>query len=135
MNRYALRVFLLAATAAFCFGAEKKAVIEPAQPQWGDTIRIVYRADLPDSKLHAGETAVAMVTVWYPGRAEQRRLILGAAEGRLSAEMTVPQQASFINCDFVSKDNFGGSAQTMIYRPDGQPARGAWHQSMFSPSM
>jgi thiol-disulfide isomerase/thioredoxin len=49
--------------------------------------------------------------------------------------MTVPDQASFLTCYFVSKDAWGGPAYTMVYTPQGKPARDAWHESMFAPSM
>src|SRR6266478_1557384 len=99
MKRKALRVFVLTATAVSAFAAgAKKGFIEPAEPKWGDAIRLIYRSDLPGAALHAGDPATAVVTIWYPGRYEQRRLATKVAAGHIEAEMTVPEQAAFIDC-------------------------------------
>jgi hypothetical protein len=46
-------------------------VIEPAEPKWGETIRLIYRADLPDATLHANDNVIALVTIAFPGRYAQ----------------------------------------------------------------
>src|SRR5258707_13305893 len=136
MKRNALCVFVLVAVAvSACAAGAKKGFIEPPEPKWGDAIRLIYRSDLPGAALHAGDPATAVVTIWYPGRYEQRRLATGVAAGRIQAQMTVPEQAGFIDCEFVTKDARGGPAYSMVYTREGKAARGAWHQSMFHPGM
>jgi thiol-disulfide isomerase/thioredoxin len=127
MNRSALRVFTLATLAVRVYAGDKKAAIEPAEPKWGETARVVYRGDLPG--------AIALVTIEYPGSYEKRRLPMTVAGGRLEAEFTVPEGTSFVYAYFVNRDAFGGPAYSMVYTPEGRPARGAWHRSMFQPGM
>jgi peroxiredoxin len=132
MTYNALRVFLLATVAANSFAAgSKKAFIEPAQPKWGDPIRLIYRSDLADAGLHNGNPAMALVAIWYPGRYEQRRVEMKLVNGHLEAEMTVPETAAYISANFVSRNAAGGPAYSMIYTRDGAPARDGWHQAMF----
>jgi thiol-disulfide isomerase/thioredoxin len=134
MKRYALAQLVLAVVAVTSFAADAdKGSIEPAQPKWGDRIQLIYRAGLPGATLHATDTVTALVTIRFPGRFEERRIHMARVGDRLQAEMTVPDEASFLVCYFVAKDAFGGPAHAMIYTREGSAARGAWEQSMTQP--
>ena len=92
MKQHVFRVLVLAGAAVAAFAADpEKGFIEPAQPKWGDRIRIVYRADLPGATLHATDTVTALVTIAFPGRFEERRIPMARAGDRLQAEMTVSE--------------------------------------------
>src|SRR3954454_1368272 len=98
MNAHTLRVSALLLTACSLFAAgAKKAFIEPAQPKWGEKIQFIYRSDLPDASLPASDHAIALVTIAFPGRNEQRRVPMALTEGRLRGEITVPESASYIS--------------------------------------
>jgi hypothetical protein len=99
MKRYALRPLVLALVAVTAFAADAdKGSIEPAQPRWGDRIQLIYRAGLPGATLHATDTVTALVTIRFPGRFEERRINMARVGDRLQAEMTVPDEASFLVC-------------------------------------
>jgi thiol-disulfide isomerase/thioredoxin len=126
-------VLSLLALPALAAGA-KKGFLEPAEPKWGDTVRLIYRADLPGANLPARDGAMALVTIWFPeGRYEKRRIPLTVTDGRLEGSMQVPRQASYLNCSFVTRDAYGTDTGAMVYTSDGKPAREAWHQSIFHP--
>ncbi|MCU1232603.1 MAG: hypothetical protein JWP63_570 [Candidatus Solibacter sp.] len=131
MTNRTLRVFALTAFALPLFAAgSKKAFIEPAQPKWGEKVQLIYRSDLVDAALRPTDSAIAIVNIWSPGEFEQRRIPMVRAGDQLRAEFTVPNYASYIACDFVTKETVGGPASAMIYTAEGKPARDAWHQSM-----
>ena len=113
--------------------AASRAVIEPSQPKWGDTIQLIYHSDAAGAKLHSRDNVVALVTIWYPENVEQKRVPMAPANGRLEASLAVPENASFLNCYFVTRDAYDGPASSMIWNRAGQPARDAWHESMTTP--
>src|SRR5437879_1539075 len=120
MKRHTFRVSVLVLSALSCFAAgPKKGFIEPAEPKWGDAIRLIYHSELPQASLRAGEATVAIVTVWYAGRYERRRIPASRVSDHMEARMTVPDQAAFISCNFVSKDGWGGPAYAMVYTGEG----------------
>jgi thiol-disulfide isomerase/thioredoxin len=133
MKHYTARVSLLGAMAISVAAAAPRAAIEPAQPTWGERVQLIYHSDAPGAKLKSTDTVVAVVTIWFPEDVRRFRINLAPSGGHLQGQITIPDSASFIDCQFVTKDANDGSAAAMIRTPSGNPARGAWQQSMMHP--
>jgi len=115
--------------AGAAFAAPPKGAIEPANPRWGERIRVVYSGS---ALLHAGQV-VALLSARSPEGSQRATLPMSPAGDLLEAQWTVPDNTSYITANFVTRDASDGSANAMVRDREGQDARDAWHQSMTSP--
>ncbi|MBO0726518.1 MAG: hypothetical protein J2P52_13015, partial [Blastocatellia bacterium] len=104
---------------------------EPAKPKWGDTLKITYNPQSPGASFTLDQEV--RVTVY--------QAIAGTDEPK-SQTVTMARSGNVLNCEvkieadvgdiqlifFHPPEKYDSKARQMlmVYRSDGQPARGAW---------
>jgi peroxiredoxin len=110
--------------------------IVPEKPKWGDILEITYNPAAPRAVFAPADDVYALYFVYGPEKRGWARMDKSGAV--LTARIPVEKNASFITISFITMERRDTSAglNVMIFRPDGKPARGAYHREMlqnFSP--
>jgi peroxiredoxin len=105
--------------------------ISPEQPRWGQTLSIVYDPSAPQAALSARDTVYALVLRAEEnskeGSSPTQAHLMTLRNGRLELDLPVESGTAYLAIYFVSPQKWDPRAQasTMVFRPDGRPARGA----------
>jgi peroxiredoxin/tetratricopeptide (TPR) repeat protein len=110
--------------------------IEPEKPKWGDLLKITYNPAAPGAVFAPTDGVYALYFVYGPERRGWARM--DKSRDVLTARIPVEKNAYYITISFITleRQDTGAGLNVMIFRPDGKPARGAYHREMlrnFSP--
>lgn len=110
------------------------AVLSPAQPKWGDTLRISYNPAAGSPALAPGDQIYAVYFAYFKDSSRQKWVGMEKDGQRLRAEIPIEKGMAFVTVYFLTLDTWDRktSASTMVYRPDGMPAEGANQNAMLS---
>ncbi|MEM7204180.1 MAG: TlpA disulfide reductase family protein [Planctomycetota bacterium] len=119
--------------------AERAGSLSPAQPRRGASLRIRYDFDAPEARFAATQQVTAVLSCWRADGVESRAVTLvpdergDAASHVAVGQWSVPDDASYVTCNFVTRADWDrrARAKSMIYDADGQPVRGARLQTVF----
>jgi thiol-disulfide isomerase/thioredoxin len=127
------RLFAAAILTLGCLHAQV-AAIAPAQPKWGETLRVTYDPSAPGAQLRQAP-AWASLTIYFEDQSS--RSVAGTMSNtddhRLRFETTVPEGACLIEIAFVTPHDYDAAAgaTVVIARPDGKVARNAYDHLMW----
>jgi peroxiredoxin len=104
---------------------------EPAKPKWGDTLKITYNPQSPGAAFTLDQEVRLTVYQAITGTDEPRtQTVTMTRSGTvLTCEIKVEADVSNIQLSFFrppEKYDSKARQMLMVYRSDGQPARGAW---------
>jgi len=110
--------------------------IVPEKPKWGDILEITYNPAAPRAVFAPADDVYALYFVYGPEKRGWSRM--DKSGNVRTARIPVEKNASFITISFITMErrDTGAGLNVMIFRPDGKPARGAYHREMlqnFSP--
>ncbi|HEX8999034.1 MAG TPA: redoxin domain-containing protein [Blastocatellia bacterium] len=117
---------------AFCFCASETFAqvsrLEPEQPRWGQTLTITYDAAAPGAKFSAEDQIYIAAKLTFPDHSENISARMVKVEKRHRFELKVKENSASIAIHFITMS--GGwdeqaYATSIVFRADGQPARGA----------
>ncbi|MEK7831786.1 MAG: hypothetical protein AAB401_11910, partial [Acidobacteriota bacterium] len=102
--------------------------LQPAQPRWGQTVVVVYDSAAQGAKFSAADEVYVYVKLTFPDHSENFSLRMAKAGKQHRAEFRLKDNIAEVGVHFIT---LGGGwdewayATLAVYRPDGQPARGA----------
>lgn len=112
------------------------AKVEPEQPRWGETLTVIYNPHAEGARLSPHDQVFVVGTLHFSDYST------GAVRARMKRVDTVftytvpiPKNLAYVAFHFFTWDGWDPHASigTMIYRPDGRPAKGAYHKKMTAP--
>jgi len=104
----------------------------PNDPQWGQTVAVTYDPAAQGAKFLPGDD-VFVQYAFMPGDAVKDGSVrMVRAGGKFKAEIRIPEGTGFITLYFLTMNGWddGADLGAKIFRPDGKPARDAWHGQM-----
>jgi len=125
-------VLIIAMTCAnSVFGQAAK--IEPTHPNWGTTLTVTYNPKADGAKLTADDEVYASCALTFPDHTERTTSKMDHLGGTLHYEFVVPPHVAGIACGFITLNDSDRKAtvSTLIFRPDGIPAKGAYQSKSF----
>ncbi len=147
MNRWhqeaTSRAFLLVSFAATFLGvlgavasaAGQIAEITPKEPRWGDTLQVAYNPQVDSAKFLSGDEINVVYHVFWADSSQQKNAKMKKVGQVFQFRMPVTEDLAYLTFYFVTASDWDLNAvvSTLIYRPDGSPARGANLHKMTSP--
>jgi peroxiredoxin len=129
-------VTILGPVAAAAEGAGAVVLYSPAEPRWGDTVVVTYDPAAPKAAFALDDEV--FLVYGQPPRFAMRRLKLEREGDVLVGRVAVEDGAAFLRAHIVGRHRYdrNGALGVLVFRPDGTPARDAWHQKLlfdFSP--
>ncbi len=129
-------IFGPVAAAASAAGAGGLVSCSPAEPRWGDTVIITYDPAAPKAAFTLEDEV--FLSFYLMPRHDIRTVRLEREGSVFVGRVAVEKGASFLKGFIVGRHRHDRSADlgVMVFRPDGTPARDAWHQKLlfdFSP--
>ena len=108
----------------------------PAEPRWGDTVVVTYDPGAPKAAFALDDEV--FLVYGQPPRFAMRRLKLEREGDVLVGRVAVEDGAAFLRAYIVGRHRYDRNSAlgVLVFRPDGTPARDAWHQKLlfdFSP--
>lgn len=107
--------------------------LAPEQPRWDGTLTISYDPTAPGAKFTPTDEIYVAARLIFPGYEQQVAWRMAQAGQLRKCEWRVPQHLSAVRLHFITlKGDWdeGAYTTTIIYRADGQPARGAYESKM-----
>ena len=128
-SRYLLLLILLGSMSSV-FGQVAK--IEPEQPKWGATLTVTYNAKAEGAKLTVNDEVYVSALLTFSDHFERLTAKMSRVGEVFKYEFPVPQNLASAQFWFITLHGWDDKEQvrTMIYRPDGQPARGAYQSKI-----
>ena len=110
--------------------ASKVAKLDNEKPKWGDTITVSYDPSVKGAKLARSNEVYTLVHWEFPDRigyGTEVGIKMSKEQDIYKAKIRVPERACTARFVFFSMDDEDPSAEfgTMLYKPTGEPARGA----------
>lgn len=101
----------------------------PEQPRWGQTLTVIYDATAPSAKFSAEDEIYVCATLTFPDHTENVSARMARTGKQFQFELKVKENFAAIAVHFITMN--GGwdeqaYATTMVFRSDGQAARGAY---------
>ncbi|RMG47808.1 MAG: TlpA family protein disulfide reductase [Acidobacteria bacterium] len=108
------------------------AQVEPERPKWGDTLTVTYNPKAEGAKLFAADEIYVSAVLYFPGHMEHLTEKMHKMGDVFKYELTIEPHLSYVQLYFITLDDWDMKArvETMVYRPDGVPAKGAYQQKM-----
>lgn len=103
--------------------------VEPAQPKWGQTLQIIYDPAARDAKFSLADEVYLRATLSFPDAEENLAVKLNKAGTVFKYELPIKTNLSNVQLQFSRLPDgldMWARASILIYRPDGEPARGAY---------
>jgi peroxiredoxin len=106
--------------------------LEPAQPRWGQTLTVTYDAKATGAKFSPADEVYVVIWESYPGHHRTARAKLQKDGNTFRYQLPISEPLAFFTFHFVTPSDWDAKASTgtMVYRPDGVPARGASQEMM-----
>jgi peroxiredoxin len=125
-----LAAVLILSSALSAAGGPAK--LTPENPKWGDTITVTYDPAVKGAKFLPGDTVYIYYTLKFPEFSRNGWAKMDAKEGAFKWDLRIPERAGFILVNFMTMDGYDQNAdlRSMIFRPDGVAAEGAWQWKM-----
>jgi peroxiredoxin len=110
--------------------------ITPAQPEWGDTIRVTYNPKAEGAAFLPGENVFAVFYISLENGVDQKWVKMEKTGEMFFCEIPVEKGIAFLSIYFITLENWDRKAilSAKIDREEGVPARGANQQMMISSS-
>lgn len=109
--------------------------LEPEQPRWGATLAISYDTSAPGAKFTSADEVYVSAQLLFPGYERHVAARMTKAGKLFKHELQISENLASVAVHFVT---MGGGwdeqayTRTMVYRADGQPARGAYESRIRS---
>jgi peroxiredoxin/tetratricopeptide (TPR) repeat protein len=110
--------------------------LAPEQPRWGGTLTISYDTALAGAKFTTADEVYVTAQLIFPGFSENVTARMTRVGSSFKHELRVPEQLASVAVHFITLNNgWDEPAYTtaLIYRADGQPARGAYESKIRAP--
>ena len=111
------------------------AATAPAQPKWGETLRVTYDPSATGAQLRQAAPIWASLTIYFEDQSSRNvaGTMRSAEDHRLHFEATVPEGACVIEIAFVTPHDYDSAAgaTVVIARRDGKVARNAYDHLMW----
>jgi peroxiredoxin/tetratricopeptide (TPR) repeat protein len=104
----------------------------PAEPRWGDTLVVTYDPGAPKAAFALGDEV--FLAFYLKPRHGIRTFRLEREGSFYVGRVAVEKGASFLKGFIVCRHRHDRNADlgVMVFRPDGTPAPGAWHEKLIS---
>ena len=102
--------------------------VEPAQPRWGQTVTIIYDPKAEGAKFKPTDEVYLNLYIGYYDEAQEIFAKMNKAGEQFKYELALKEDLSNLQCFFYTMADDSDNKATLrvgVYRPDGQPARGA----------
>jgi peroxiredoxin len=109
--------------------------IEPSQPRWGKTLTIIYNTAAAGAKFSANDEIYVAARMTFPGFGENFSAKMIREGALFKYRLILRSNLSYLNFHFITLNggwDEGAYTTTMVYRDDGQPARGAYESKINS---
>ncbi len=109
--------------------------IEPDQPQWGQTLTIIYNTAAPGARFTPEDEVYIAARLTFPGLGQNLSAKMARDGTSFSYRLNVPNGLSNISVHFITLSggwDEGAYTTSMIHRSDGIPARGAFESRINS---
>jgi peroxiredoxin len=106
--------------------------IEPEKPIWGKDLIVTYDPSARDAVFSFHDAVYVIGWLYFPDSSTQMWHQMERKKDRFQFVLSIPEQLSYVVFHFITFEGWdeNASVETMIYRPDGVPARGAYQYSM-----
>ena len=108
--------------------------LDPEQPRWGDELVVTYDTSADGARILASQRVRLVAFVHAGDESEQEAFEIERKGPLLIGRIPIEEGMSYLQLYLVTPSGFDqrNTAETMVLRPDGQPARGAYVQKLFS---
>ena len=113
-------------------GADTIVSWSPAEPRWGDTLVVTYDPGAPKAAFALGDEV--FLAFYLKPRHGIRTVRLEREGSVYIGRVAVEKGVSFLKGFIVGRHRHDRNADlgVMVFRPDGTPAPGAWHEKLIS---
>jgi len=109
--------------------------LDPEQPRWGQTMTITYDPAAPGAKFTAADDVHVCVRMTFPDHGQTVTVRMVKAGSRFKSDLKVKENLAALAIHFITMSGgWDEQAYTtaIVFRPDGQAARGAYASRMQS---
>ncbi len=109
--------------------------IEPAQSRWGQVLTVIYDAAAPGAKFTVNDEIYVVARLSFPGFGETSSAKMTKDGSRFAYQLNIRNHLSSVAFHFVTRTggwDEGAYTTSIIYRDDGNPARGAYESRIGS---
>jgi len=116
------------------YGFAQTARLMPEKPKWGDVVQVTYDTSSSTAAFLPGDEVYVNC---YAARSDSSKRIWARMEkdGNLFRyRLHVDKGTSYLSFSFFNVDQYDRKIDlgAMVFREEGRPARGAWHQEMLN---
>src|SRR5262249_31082841 len=102
--------------------------VEPAQPRWGQTVTFIYDPKAEGARFKPADEVYLNLYLCYYDAPQEIFAKMNKAGEQFKYELALKENLSNLQCFFYTMADDSDNKATLrvgVYRPDGQPARGA----------